>query len=150
MVAGMSRGKKNYLQYERELSDTIARLATLREEFKAAIDADAASYDAVMKAYKQAKAKTAAEGDGIIAEALKGATNVPLGVAERAREVVHLVEMIKPITNPRMASDLAVAAALAQAALTGALANVEINLADLNDKAFVDQVRSRTSALNTV
>jgi glutamate formiminotransferase len=145
MVAGMSRGKKNYLQYERELSDAIARLATLREEFKAAIDADAASYDAVMKAYKQAK--TAAEGDGIITEALKGATNVPLSVAERAGEVSRIVETLKPITNPKMASDLAVAAALAQAALTGALANVEINLADLNDRAFVDQVRSRTAAL---
>src|SRR5437868_4627888 len=29
MVASMSRGKKNYLQYERELSDAIARLSTL-------------------------------------------------------------------------------------------------------------------------
>src|SRR5512146_2493790 len=54
MVAALSRGKKNYLQYERELSDAIARLAQLREELKAAIDADAASYDAVVKAYKAA------------------------------------------------------------------------------------------------
>ena len=32
MVAGMSRGKKAYVQYERELSDALARLAELREE----------------------------------------------------------------------------------------------------------------------
>jgi len=94
----------------------------------------------VMKAYK-------AKSDGAIAEALKGATNVPLGVAERAREVARIVETLKPITNPKMASDLTVAAALAQAALTGALANVEINLGDLNDAAFVGEVRSRTAAL---
>src|SRR5512142_1593561 len=56
MVAGMSRGKQNYLQYERELSDAIARLATLREELKAAVDADAESYKSVMAAYKAAKA----------------------------------------------------------------------------------------------
>jgi len=140
MVAGLSRGKKNYLQYERELSDAIARLATLREEFKAAIDADAASYEAVMKAYK-------AKSDGAIAEALRGATNVPLGVAERAREVARIVETLKPTTNPKMASDLTVASALAQAALTGALANVEINLGDLKDAAFVGELRSRTLAL---
>jgi len=140
MVAGMSRGKKNYLQYERELSEALGRLSTLREEFKVAIDADAASYEAVMKAYK-------AKSDGAIAEALKGATNVPLGVAERAREVASIVENLKPITNPKMASDLTVASALAQAALTGALANVEINLEDLKDAAFVGQVRSRTAAL---
>ena len=140
MVAGMSRGKKNYLQYERELGDAIARLATLREELKAAVDADAASYEAVMKAYK-------AKSDGAIAEALKGATNVPLIVAERAHEVARIVETLKPITNPKMTSDLGVAAALAQAALTGAMANVEINLADLHDSGFVGEVRRRMVAL---
>ncbi len=139
----MSRGKKNYLKYERELSDAIARLSTLREEFKAAIDADAASYEAVMKAYKS----KVDESDGAIAEALKGATNVPLGVAERAREVARIAEALRPITNPKMASDLAVAAALAQAALTGALANVEINLEELKDAAFAGKVRKKTAAL---
>src|ERR1700730_4880781 len=44
MVASMSRGKKAYLQYESQLSAAIARLSALREELKAAIAADAASY----------------------------------------------------------------------------------------------------------
>src|SRR6202453_4137966 len=55
MVASMSPGKKAYRQYEAQLSDAIAKLASLREELKAGIDADAASYNAVMKAYKAAK-----------------------------------------------------------------------------------------------
>ncbi len=55
MVAAMSRGKKAYLQYEHELSEAIARLSQLREELKAAIDADAESFNTVMKAYKSAK-----------------------------------------------------------------------------------------------
>src|SRR5580700_5520052 len=55
MVASMSRGKKAYLQYESQLSAAIGRLSTLREELKSAVDADAESYDGVMKAYKQAK-----------------------------------------------------------------------------------------------
>src|SRR5213082_1076665 len=85
MVASLSRGKKNYLQYERELSEAIARLAQLREELKAAIDADADSYAAVVKAYKHAKEST--NGDAVINQALKGAAKVPLGVAERSREI---------------------------------------------------------------
>src|SRR6059058_907316 len=44
MVAAMSRGKKAYVQYETQLSEAIARLSLLREELKAAIDADAESY----------------------------------------------------------------------------------------------------------
>src|SRR5271154_2238036 len=66
MVASMSRGKKAYLQYESELSAAIARLGTLREELKAAVDADAESYDAVMKAYKLAKADPAVSVDAAL------------------------------------------------------------------------------------
>src|SRR5246127_2709626 len=55
MVASMSRGKKAYLQHEAPLSEAISRLGQLREELKGAIDADAQSYNAVMKAYKAAK-----------------------------------------------------------------------------------------------
>ena len=55
MVAAMSRGKKAYLQFEHQLSEAIARLAEAREELKQAIDADAESYNIVMKAYKAAR-----------------------------------------------------------------------------------------------
>jgi formiminotetrahydrofolate cyclodeaminase len=147
MVAAMSRGKKAYLQYEKELSAAIARLSTLREELKAAVDADAESYNAVMKAYKQAK--EASNGDTIIDAALKGATSVPLGVAERAREVGKIAETLGPITNPNMKSDLTTASALARAAIEGALANVEINLASIKDEAFVGVVRNKVSALSS-
>jgi formiminotetrahydrofolate cyclodeaminase len=147
MVASMSRGKKAYVQYERELSEAIARLAQLREELKAAIDADAESYNAVMKAYKLAKESTAA--DGIIATALKEATRVPLGVAERAREVSGIVERLRPMTNPSMKSDLTTATALAKAAIQGALANVEINLESLEDSAFAAETRKKAAALTS-
>ena len=145
MVAAMSRGKKAYVQYEKELSAAIARLSVLREELKAAIDADAESYNAVMKAYKQAK--ESADGDGIINAALRQATSVPLSVAERARDVRHVAENLKPITNPNMKSDLITAIALADAAIAGALANVEINLESLNDEMFVRETRSKAAAL---
>ncbi|MCI0350007.1 MAG: glutamate formimidoyltransferase [Acidobacteriales bacterium] len=145
MVASMSRGKKNYLQYERELSDAIARLSELREELKGAVDADAESYTAVVKAYKAAKESS--NGDAGVLEALKGATKVPLSVAERSREVAVLLESLKAITNPKMASDLKVGLALARAAIEGALANVNINLESLSDDGFVSDVRKRAAKL---
>ena len=143
MVASMSRGKKAYLQYESQLSAAIARLTPLREELKAAIDADAESYNSVMKAYKQAKTLNEREGEAMIEAALKQATAVPLSVAEKAREVGAIADSLGPITNPNMKSDLTTASALAQAAITGALANVEINLASLKDEAFISEIRQR-------
>ncbi len=145
MVATMSRGKKAYVQYESQLSEAIARLGQLREELKAAIDADAESYNVVMKAYKSAK--ESADGDAAINAALKQATSVPLGVAEKVVEVSRIATRLKPITNPNMKSDLTTSIALAKAALEGALANVEINLDSLKDDAFVKETRKRAAAL---
>jgi len=144
----MSRGKKAYLQYESQLSAAIARLTPLREELKDSIDADAESYNSVMKAYKEAKTATDPQSAAAVVEsALKLATSVPLGVAEKAHTVAVIAKSLEPITNPNMKSDLTTAQALAAAAITGALANVEINLASLKDQAFAAQVRQRASAV---
>ena len=155
MVASMSRGKKAYLQHESPLSEAIGRLAQLREELKSAIDGDAESYNVVMKAYKAAK--ESADGAGLIHAALREATRVPLGVAERAVEVERIAAELRPITNPNMSSDLTTAMAMARAALEGALANVEVNLDSIKrdssktdadeDAAFVKQTRERAEAL---
>jgi glutamate formiminotransferase len=148
MVASMSRGKKAYLQYESQLSAAIQQLTPLREELKAAIDADAEAYDSVMRVYKTAKtAPDQKSAEALIDAALKAATAVPLRVAEKAHQVAQLANLLRPITNPNMQSDLTTASALATAAITGALANVDINLASIKDQEFRDQVRQRTTAL---
>jgi formiminotetrahydrofolate cyclodeaminase len=145
MVAGMSRGKKNYLPYERELTEALARLSQVREELKVAIDADAESYKLVVRAYKQAK--DLPDGGAVVTAALKEATRVPLEVIERVREVSDWAERLRPITNPKLASDLTVAASLARAATEAAMANVEINLDSLSDEGFKKEVGLRLDAL---
>ncbi len=145
MVAGLSRGKKAYLQYEPQLSQIIARLAQLREELKSGIDADAESYNQVIAAHKKAKASQ--DGEGTIESATQTATQVPLDTAQKAREVSGLIESLRPITSTNMASDLTVATALAEAAVKGALANVKINLGSLKDAGFVASVRSKVEEL---
>ncbi|HKD81016.1 MAG TPA: glutamate formimidoyltransferase [Candidatus Angelobacter sp.] len=145
MVASMSRTKKAFVQYEPQLSQALARLAQLREELKAGIDADAESYNHVLAAYKLAK--TSSDGEAAIEAAMKVATSVPMETAQRAREVSDIITSLKPITSPIMASDLTVASSLASAAIVGALANVEINLGSLKDAGFVEQIRSKVTEL---
>jgi glutamate formiminotransferase/formiminotetrahydrofolate cyclodeaminase len=148
MVASMSRGKKAYVQYESQLSAAIGRLGTLREDLKAAVDADAASYDAVMKAYKQAKSDPGS-ADAQIDASLKLATGVPLSVAEKAHEVAEITHGLFAISNPNMKSDLTTAEALARAAITGAVANVEINLDSLKDQDFAAEVRRKVDVIKS-
>jgi glutamate formiminotransferase len=148
MVAAMSRGKKAYAQYEPQLSAALAKLTPMREEFKVAVDADAESYNSVMAAYKQAKAASSeTDGQSGIDSALKLAAEVPLSVAEKAKELLHIVQALRPITNPNMASDLTVAEALAKAAITGALANVEINTSSIKDQAIAGGLSARAAAV---
>src|SRR6185312_16877123 len=96
MVAAMSRTKKAYAQYEPQLSAALARLAQLREELKAGIDADAESYNQVMSAYKRAKASSDGAAEAVVENALKDATSVPLSTAQKAREVADIVASLKP------------------------------------------------------
>src|SRR5207245_2439414 len=86
---------------------------------------------------EQLAAPVAAPGGGS-ASAAAGAMAAALG---------KMVAELKPITNLNMASDLTVAAALARAAITGALANVNINLESIKDQNFVADARRRAALL---
>jgi len=73
-------------------------------------------------------------------------------VAQKASGIAQMVERLKPVTNPNMASDLTTATALAQAALKGALANVEINLGSMKaetpeEQEFVRRTREVAGGL---
>jgi formiminotetrahydrofolate cyclodeaminase len=100
-----------------------------------------------MRAYKEAKSAPEADGQTAIDSALKLAAEVPLAVAEQAKELLTLVESLKPITNPNMASDLTVAAALSRAAIEGALANVAINVESIKDAGIGEGLKKRAAAV---
>ena len=131
-----------------QLSAAIARLAPLREELKAAIDADAESYNSVMKAYKAGKgAVVTRSGEALIDAALKQATAFR-SASPKGRRKSQRSSKLEPITNPNMKSDLTTAVALAGAAQTGAFANVEINLTSLKDPTFKTEIGRRIAALS--
>lgn len=143
MVASLSRGKKAYAPHERAHSEAIARLAVLREELKAAIDADANSFKQYMAASKANRENETPETKAALDAATRLTIEVPLNVVERAKEVESIVETLRPITSPQMDSDLTTATALVNAAAYSALANVAINLKYYEDAAFEKGVTER-------
>src|ERR1019366_3653080 len=155
MAAGISRGKKAYAEFDAELGAALAKLGSLGAELRAAIDADAASYQAVVaasKARKNASESQAQAAGEAVALALLGAASVPLRVAQCAAEVGALIQALRARTSPRMGSDLTVA--MARAAMEGALANVEINLDSLQAEdaaegraAFIAETRATIAEL---
>jgi len=149
MVAGLSRKKKSQAGYADQLSAALDEMRRIAEELSEAIDRDAASYDAVMAAFKlsQGDAQETRQRQEAIQKATRGAAEVPMNVATRAVELFERLGQLEGIAAASMRSDLQVARLMAEAGARGALANVEINLEGLTDVAYVTSMRVKVSAL---
>ena len=151
MVAGLARKKKSHAEHVNALSAAVAKLDGVAKALAAAMDRDAAAYDAVLAAFRLAKTTPEEEArrEAAIAEALRGAAEVPMEVAETAASLYERLGQLEAITPASMKSDLQVARMMAVAAAHGALANVEINLESLSDAAFLAAMRSRIAAVQS-
>jgi glutamate formiminotransferase/formiminotetrahydrofolate cyclodeaminase len=150
MVAGLSRKKKSQAGFVEQLSAALDEMRRVADELAEAIDRDAASYDAVMAAFKlpQGDARETQEREEAIQKATKGASEVPLQVADRTVELYERLGQLDTIVAASMRSDLQVARLMAEAGARGALANVEINLDGLTDGAYVASMRTKIAALD--
>jgi len=149
MVAKLSAGKKSLAPHADTLRSHADTLAGLRAQLQAAIDRDAASFDAVLAAFRLPKSteeEKTARADAV-ERATQGATEVPLQVGEAVAAVLERLSELTPISSPSMASDLNTGSHLAVAGLRGALENVRINLESIQDSDFRQQARARTEKL---
>jgi glutamate formiminotransferase/formiminotetrahydrofolate cyclodeaminase len=149
MVARLTIGRKKYAAVEAQMRQTLARAEELRAALTAAVEQDAAAFNAVMAAYKlpkdtpdQQEARAAA-----IEGAMLHAARVPLDVARQAAEVMALAVFVVSEGNLNAISDGAVAAAQARAALTGAGYNVRINAQALQDPQAAQELLDELRAL---
>jgi glutamate formiminotransferase/formiminotetrahydrofolate cyclodeaminase len=149
MVAGLSRKKKSQAAHVDMLSRELDFLRRITDQLAEAIDRDAASYDAVMAACKlpQGTAEEVQKRESSIQAATKGASDVPLRVAEHTIALFERLGQLDAIAAASMRSDLEVARHLARAGARGALANVEINLDGIADSAYVAETRSKVASL---
>jgi len=151
MVAGLSRKKKSQALHVDKLSEMLEKLRKTAEEFTQAIDRDAASYEEVMSAFKlpQGNAQETTHRETAVQMATKHAAEVPLDVAEKAARLMGQLLQLENIAAASMKSDLQVARLMAVAGGKGALANVEINLKELKDSAYVEKMKLRVAELRT-
>jgi glutamate formiminotransferase len=149
MALGLSRKKKSQAQFVDRLSEALEELRVAAADLAIAIDRDAASYEAVMAAFKlpQGNAAESKWREEVIQTAMRTASEVPLHVAERTVELFERLGQLAPIVAASMKSDLDVARLMAAAGARGALANVEINLDGITDAAYASKMRNKVSAL---
>ncbi len=137
MVAGLTVGRKKYAAAEGEMKEIGLKAAALVNELSSLVARDAAAYSAVTAAYKlpgESPADVAKKKDAVTT-ALIGAAEVPLETARACVRVLELAEAIAARGNTNAVSDAGVAALLAEGACRGAIYNVRINIAALDDKS---------------
>ena len=134
MVARLTIGRQAYAGVQERTAEILAEADALQAQLRRLVDDDARAYARVNEAYKLPKddpGRTRA-----VDEALVGAAQPPLVTARAAVRLIGLAREIGTIGNKSGRADAKVAAALARAALAGAVENVRVNIGALPDASL--------------
>jgi formiminotetrahydrofolate cyclodeaminase len=149
MVCSLTIGKQKYAEAEPRLREVKSLLDQVSARMRELIAEDAASFEAVLRAYRLPKEtdEQKAERAAQIQIALGGAVAVPFETAQRGFEVLRLLGELAGIGNPNALSDVAVGAQLAQVAVRGASYNVGVNLDSIADRELADRTREQMKVM---
>ncbi|HEX2342636.1 MAG TPA: cyclodeaminase/cyclohydrolase family protein [Vicinamibacterales bacterium] len=135
MVASLPKTRHGSDEDRAALSDAKAALSPAARELADLVDRDADAYDVVVAAYRLPKSSDAekAARRQAIQRGMRGAIDTPLAMLRAIHTAARSAVAVARHGNTSAASDVIVAAALLDAAASGAYANVTINLGGLED-----------------
>ena len=150
MVTALTIGRKKYAEVEEEMLKYAPQRELARRHFLDFIDEDANAYQVVFDAFKLPKETE--EEQKLRNEAIQKATleaaMVPLRVAETAVGIMEAIFEIGKKGNRNAVTDACVAMMCARTAAFGAILNVRINLAGLEDRDKARELENRCIALH--
>ena len=150
MVANLSAGKRGWDDKLEYFSDWAVKAQRLKDELLALVDEDTTAFNNVMKAFglPRDSAEEKAARSAAIEQATKFAAEVPLKVMETAFKSYELLAEMAEKGNPASISDVGVGALASRACIEGAALNVRINLGQLKDKKFKDEIAGKVRNLS--
>jgi formiminotetrahydrofolate cyclodeaminase len=148
MVCQFTTGRAAYAEHEQEISAALIQLAEMRDRLLQASASDELAYAAYSRASNLPKVSESEQQarKAAVDSALRTSADVPLGVAQTCVELLAALLPVSRFGNPSLISDAAVAALLAEAALRGAVVNVNVN-AKLMKNANGDALLRKASEL---
>jgi len=149
MVGRVTVGKKKYADVETEMWSMIEEATELQSAMREAVEKDAESFQAYMKARRLPQDTDQQKSERIqaIQAASINAAEIPLHVARNAFSIMQLALTAAELGNINAVSDAGSAFAMAQAALTGAGLNVRINLLGLEKEPEPARMLNELSTL---
>lgn len=145
MLAGLTVGRKKYADVADEMNAVVTQASALRVDLLAAIRQDVAAFNEVMAAYRLPK-EEAGRAEAI-EQAMHGAADVPLRVAETALEAMKLAGAAVAAGNLNAITDGMAGIHMALAAVEIAALNVRINVSSMTDAAAAQDYTARLTAV---
>ena len=147
MVGELTVGKKKYADVEEEIQSLMARAQALRIRFLELVDADAAAFAPLAKAYGIPKEDP--NRVQIMEEALKTACSVPMDIMRACAEAIDIIEAFAAKGSKLAVSDAGCGAILCKAAMQAAALNVFINTKSMKDLSCKAALEEEADALLT-
>jgi glutamate formiminotransferase/formiminotetrahydrofolate cyclodeaminase len=149
MVSNLTANKRGSEKVDDILNDAADKLQDIKNALVKAVDEDTNAFNAYMDA-RRLPNKTDEEKkirEDAMQAGLKQAVMVPLGTAQRSYEAIEIAEVVAKNGNPASITDVGVGAQSAYTGVLGGIYNVLINLKDITDKKFNDDMRKTCADL---
>ena len=146
MAAGLTVGRKRYIEVNEMAMDLLTQAEAIRHELTAAIEEDAASFEGILTVVRN-KGLGEEEKAAALEAATVHAGEVPLRIARLSRDAGRIAQTIAAIGNVNTATDAAVGAIMARAAVYGAGLNVKVNGVGLKNRELAAAWSAEVDAL---
>lgn len=149
MVSNLTANKRGSETVDNILNEAAEECQQIKESLVKAIDEDTNAFNDYMdarrlpnKSAEEQKARMEAMQAG-----LKQAVMVPLDTAKKSFRAIEIAEIVAKNGNPNSITDVGVGAQSAYTGVLGGIYNVLINLKDIKDEKFVDEMRKTCATL---
>lgn len=133
MSAELTVDRKKYAHVREEVQNILTEAEAIRHELIEAVNEDAASFEGILRVVRNKEMDEEAKAAAMEAATIH-AGEVPLRVARLSRDAARLAKTMATIGNVNAATDAAVGAIMARAAVYGAELNVKVNGVGLKNR----------------
>ncbi len=145
MVGNFTLGKKKYADVEADIRALMEEAESLRRQLLDCIDADAAAFEPLSKAYgipKEAPGRAET-----LEKCLHDAAAVPMEILRLSCRAIELQREFAQKGSVMMVSDAGTGVVFCWAALYGAVLNVKVNTKLMQDRAYAEALNGEAEML---
>ena len=139
-IANLTIGKEKYKDVEAEAEEILNESRELKKEMLQMVDQDSEILRNILDSYKSGDEQK-------IQNTCNNAVEFSLDMAKRAVRLMRLSLEISEIGNQMLASDFEVAAYLGEAAVGSSIANIKINLKNIENEDYKENIKKEYSKL---